>query len=150
MTEAFLALGANLGNRAEQLRRSLVKLEQRGIRVGQLSRFHRTAPVGGPAGQPEFLNAVARVEVPFAPRRLLRHCLEVELDLGRERQVVHGPRTCDLDLLWFGNCEIESEELTLPHPRFAERRFVLEPWVELAPRLVVGGKSVSAHLAALD
>lgn len=150
MTEAFLALGANLGDRADQLRRSLARLEQRGIRVGQLSRFYCTEPVGGPEGQPEFLNAVARVEVSCAPRRLLRHCLEVELDLGRERQVVHGPRTCDLDLLWFGNYQLDSAELTLPHPRFSERRFVLEPWVELAPRLVVDGKSVSAHLAALD
>lgn len=150
MTEAFLALGANLGNRADQLRRSLVELELRGIRVGELSRFHRTAPVGGPAEQPEFLNAVARVEVPFSPRQLLGSCLEVELALGRERKVLCGPRTCDLDLLWFGDCQIESEELTLPHPRFAERRFVLEPWAELASRLVVGGKSVSAHLAALD
>ena len=93
---------------------------------------------------------MARVEVPFAPRQLLRHCLETELELGRERHVVHGPRTCDLDLLWFGDCRYDCEELTLPHPRFSKRRFVLAPWVEIAPRLVVDGRSVSAHLAALD
>lgn len=150
MTEAFLSLGANLGDRARQLRLSLARLEERGVRIWQLSRFHRTTPVGGPAGQPDYLNAVARVEAPFAPHHLLRHCLETELELGRERQVLHGPRTCDLDLLWFGDCRFESDELTLPHPRFAERRFVLAPWVEIAPRLVVDGRSVSAHLAALD
>lgn len=150
MTEAFLALGANLGNRADQLRRSLARLEDCGVRIWQMSRFHRTAPVGGPEGQPEFLNAVARIEVSCAPRKLLLDCLRVELDLGRERHVVNGPRTCDLDLLWYGGWHVDCPELTLPHPRFSERRFVLGPWVELAPRLVVGGRSVSAHLAALD
>ncbi|MCH2100720.1 MAG: 2-amino-4-hydroxy-6-hydroxymethyldihydropteridine diphosphokinase [Planctomycetes bacterium] len=150
MTEAFLALGANLGDRASQLRRSLMQLEERGVRVWQLSRFHRTVPVGGPVDQPEYLNAVARVESPVAPHRLLQHCLEVEFELGRERRTRNGPRSCDLDLLWFGGCKMVSKALTLPHPRFAQRHFVLEPWVEVASRLVVEGRSVSAHLAALD
>ena len=149
MTEAFLALGANLGDRAQQLRQSLVALAERGVRIAAVSRFHSTAPVGGPC-QPDYLNAVARVETSQAPLSLLATCMQIERQLGRERSVRNGPRTCDLDLLWYGGRSVREPQLTVPHPRFRERRFVLAPWAELVPRLRVDGQSVSEHLAALD
>lgn len=149
MAEAFVGLGANLGDRVGQLRRGVRALHEQGARLRELSRFSRTAPVGGPP-QPDYVNAVARIEWSASPHALLRLCQEVERRMGRVRTVVDGPRTCDLDLLWFAGWPCASVELTLPHPRMHERRFVLEPLAQLAPRLHVHGRYVTEHLASLD
>ena len=130
MTRAFLGLGSNLGDRLENLRRSLDLLEDRGIRVVRSSRVYETDPVGGPE-QPEYLNAVAEVEAPGSARELLEACLRVEEEMGRVRGERWGPRVVDIDLLTFGDEAIDEPDLRVPHPRMHERGFVLIPLLEL-------------------
>ena len=151
MTTAYVGLGANLGEREATLRRALELLGER-LEVTGVSSFRDTEPVGY-ADQPRFLNAAARVETELPPRELLDVLLAVERELGRVREGAprFGPRTIDLDLLLHGDETIEEPGLTVPHPRLHERRFVLEPLVELDPDLVVPGRgAVSALLARLD
>jgi 2-amino-4-hydroxy-6-hydroxymethyldihydropteridine diphosphokinase len=151
LTTAYVGLGANLGEREVTIRRALELLAER-VEVTGVSSFRDTEPVGY-TEQPRFLNAVARVETELAPRELLDLLLAVERELGRVREGSprFGPRTIDLDLLLYGDEEIEEPGLTVPHPRLHERRFVLEPLVELDPDLVVPGRgAVSALLAELD
>lgn len=135
MSRAYVALGSNLGDRAGNLRAARAGLEvaASGMRT---SKMYRTAPVGGPAGQRAFLNAVAELDVtpPFAdPHRLLELLLRIEHRQGRRRRVRWEARTLDLDLLSFKSVVLESESLTLPHPRLLERPFVLVPLAEIAP-----------------
>ncbi|HEV3446427.1 MAG TPA: 2-amino-4-hydroxy-6-hydroxymethyldihydropteridine diphosphokinase [Gemmataceae bacterium] len=137
MTTAFIALGSNLGDRNANLLAALQALQDRpGIVVKQTSSFYETEPVGGPPGQGLYLNAAARVETRLTPRQLLQALLEVEAQLGRQRQERFGPRTIDLDLLLFDDQVIDEENLTVPHPRLQERLFVLEPLAEIAPKAV--------------
>jgi len=132
---AYIALGANLGDRAGTLRGALQRLAERGLRVEAVSSFHETEPVGGPAGQGRFLNAAARVRTNMPPAALLVLLLDVEREFGRER--VAGardqPRTLDLDLLMYGDQVLDQDGLRVPHPRLHERRFVLAPLAEIAP-----------------
>ena len=151
-TKAYVGLGANLGDRERTLRRALDLLAaEEGIVVAAVSTFRETEPVGY-LGQPRFLNAAARLETELTPRGLLAALLEVERKLGRDRSGPRfGPRTVDLDLLLYGDLELDEEGLTVPHPRLHERSFVLEPLAELAPGLVVPGRgSVERLLAELD
>lgn len=138
---AYVGLGANLGDREGTLRRALELLEAAdGIDVAAVSAFRETDPVGY-LDQPRFLNAAARLETELAPRALLEALLGVEQELGRVRSGPRfGPRTIDLDLLLYGELELDEEGLTVPHPRLHERSFVLEPLAELAPGLVVPGR----------
>jgi 2-amino-4-hydroxy-6-hydroxymethyldihydropteridine diphosphokinase len=133
---AYIGLGANLGDREENLRAALERL--RGLGPIRVSSFRETAPVGV-TNQPPFLNAAAELETDLAPRELLAHLLEIESELGRERdaETRWGPRPIDLDLLVYGHETIEEPGLTVPHPRLAERRFALEPLHELAPELAL-------------
>jgi len=141
---AYVGLGANLGDREDTLRRSLELLAARdGVAVAAVSALRETEPVGY-LDQPRFLNGVACLETELPPRELLATLLEVERELGRDRSgrgsaPRWGPRTVDLDLLLYADLELDEEGLTVPHPRLHERRFVLEPLAELAPRLVVPG-----------
>jgi 2-amino-4-hydroxy-6-hydroxymethyldihydropteridine diphosphokinase len=112
------------------------------------SPIYETEPVGR-EDQPCFLNAVAEIRTDLSPREVLRACLAVETALGRERQCRWGPRTIDVDVLWFEGWESHTSELTLPHPRLLERRFVLQPLADLAPDLLIGGKPVIEHLGTL-
>jgi 2-amino-4-hydroxy-6-hydroxymethyldihydropteridine diphosphokinase len=148
MADVFLGLGANLGDRPAQLRAALEELAQTpGLRLRAVSTLRRTAPVGGPS-QPDFVNAVAHLECALSPRRLLDLLLEVERRHGRVRRAPDGPRTLDLDLLLFGSARIHQSGLDVPHPRLAERAFVVEPLAELAPRLPLpGGASAAARAA---
>jgi 2-amino-4-hydroxy-6-hydroxymethyldihydropteridine diphosphokinase len=130
----FLGLGSNLGDRELSLERGLASLESRGFQVICRSSTYLTEPVGGPA-QDWFLNAVVGGETELTPDALLEACLEVEAELGRVRRVPNGPRTLDLDLLLYGSEVRHDERLSLPHPRFHERRFVLVPLAEIAPAL---------------
>ncbi len=149
MAEAFLGLGANLGDRPGQLRRGLKLLDECGLRIRAVSSFRETDPVGGPA-QPDYVNAAAWVESSQSPQALLEMLLQVEARLGRRRSIANAPRTLDLDLLCYGQARLDSEGLCLPHPRMLQRRFVLAPLAELVPRLRLEARTVSQHLAALD
>jgi 2-amino-4-hydroxy-6-hydroxymethyldihydropteridine diphosphokinase len=144
----FLGLGSNLGDREAHLRRALARLAEEGVSIRALSSLFETEPVGGPP-QGWFLNAVARGETEQAPEGLLAACLAVEAAQGRVRDERNGPRTVDLDILFYGDLVIERPSLVIPHPRLGERRFVLEPLAELAPDLrhPVSGLTVRDLLA---
>jgi 2-amino-4-hydroxy-6-hydroxymethyldihydropteridine diphosphokinase len=135
MAVAYIALGSNLGDRAQTLSFAIDRLGRLGM-VTARSSFYETEPVGF-QDQPPFLNAVVAVETDLEPSDLLRELLVMERQLGRDRNhsVLNGPRTLDLDLLVMGDCVVAGTELTLPHPALAKRRFVLAPLVEIAPLL---------------
>ena len=130
---AFIALGSNLGDRQRLLDDAVARLRlQAGLEVIRVSTYHETEPVGGPAGQGRYLNAVAEVRTALDPAALLRVLLTIETHLGRVRAERFGPRTIDLDLLLYGQEIVNLPDLTVPHPRMHERAFVLEPLVEIA------------------
>src|SRR5437879_2846864 len=134
---AYIGLGSNLGDRRDYLERALQALrETAGVRVGRVSSFYETEPVGGPPGQQTYLNAVAQLESDLEPHSLLQVLLGVEQALGRVRSERWGPRTIDLDLLLYGDLALADPVLTVPHPRLHERRFALEPLAEIAPQAV--------------
>lgn len=150
MTTAYVALGSNLGDRATLLRAALVTLQRGGdVQVVTESAVYETAPVGGPE-QPDYLNMVVAVATALEPEALLERCLAIEAEHGRVRRERWGPRTLDLDLLAFGAEERRSERLTLPHPRMAERAFVLVPLAEIAPELKIGDTTAGALAARID
>jgi 2-amino-4-hydroxy-6-hydroxymethyldihydropteridine diphosphokinase len=131
----FLGLGSNLGDREATIEAALGLLAGRGFRVRLRSSLWLTAPVGGPP-QGWFVNAVAGGETPLDPEALLEACLATERELGRVRAERNGPRTIDVDILFFGEERRDAPGLVLPHPRLHERRFVLAPLAEVAPELV--------------
>ena len=152
MPLAYVGLGSNLGDREGYLARAIEALRgEPGVEVSEVSTVRETDPVGF-LDQPRFLNAVAGVETDLEPRALLERLLAVERALGRERGGVRfGPRTIDLDLLLYGSEVVDEPWLEIPHPRLHERRFVLEPLVELNPSLVIPGRGpVVTLLAELD
>ena len=126
---AIVALGSNLGDRVAYLRFGLERLSN----VVAQSQVFETDPVGGPDNQGPYLNMVAVIDTDLDPYALLRRLLQIEAEAHRVRIERWGPRTLDLDLLFYDDVTINSEELIVPHPRFAERRFVLEPLSEVAP-----------------
>lgn len=149
---AFLGLGANLGEPTATLRAAREALA--GLpdtRLLACSSLYRTTPVGGPADQPDYLNAVVALATTLPPARLFARCLAVEECFGRRREERWGPRTLDIDLLLFDGLVLDTPGLVVPHPRLHQRRFVLEPLCELAPRLShpVLGVSLDRLLAEL-
>lgn len=146
MTRAYIGIGANLGEREETVRRAAALVGAR-----RLSALRETEP-WGLVDQPLFVNAVAELETELGARALLERLLVAERELGRVRTRVRwGPRRIDLDLLVYGGEVIDEPDLTVPHPRLHERRFVLEPLAELEPDLVIPGRGrVSALLAELQ
>ena len=152
MIEAWIGLGANLGDRAATLDAALERVDRlEETRVTAVSRYYFTPP-WGETDQPEFLNAAARLRTALAAEALLQGLLAIESELGRERTARRwGPRVVDLDLLLYGEERIDRPELTVPHPRLSERAFVLVPLLELAPDLSVPGEGrADALLAGLD
>ncbi len=141
MTRAYVGLGANLGDRERTLRAAVEALgAEDGVEVVAISALRETDPVGV-GDQPRFLNGAAELKTTLTARELLGRLLAVEQSFGRVRVPgEHGPRTLDLDLLLYGDAQLDEPGLTVPHPRLHERRFVLEPLAELAPGLVVPGR----------
>lgn len=151
-SEAYIALGANLGQREQTLAEALERLNnQPGITVVRTSSVYETDPVGY-LDQPTFLNMAAALRTTLSPVDLLRVLLSVETSLGRVRNIPNGPRTVDLDLLWMEGRTLEAPELSLPHPRMAERAFVLVPLNEIVPEDETSGlrKLVTSALQTLD
>ena len=152
MPLVYVGLGANLGDREGTIRTALARLgEHEAIDVQRVSRLRETDPVGY-EDQPRFLNGVARLQTSLEPRELLTVLLDLERDLGRTRHGPRfGPRTIDLDILLYDDRIIDEPGLRVPHPRLAERLFVLQPLAELDPGLEVPGRGrVQVLLAALQ
>lgn len=152
MTEALLALGGNLGDVRATFDDAIALLCEDGdIKLTARSSDYRTPP-WGITDQPPFINAMIAVETILAPLALLTRIHAVERAFGRDRSLETrwGPRTLDIDIIAFGSAVLETEELTLPHPRLGERAFVLMPLAEIRPDLTIAGRSVTAMLGAAD
>ncbi len=152
MTEshiAYLSAGSNLGDREASLKSALSHLGAFGVLVRRVSSIYETEPVGV-TDQPWFLNLAAEVETPLAPKELLASCLAIEARHGRSRPSPGAARSLDLDILLYDDIVIDEPQLRIPHPRMAERRFVLEPLAEIAPELIhpVLRKSIRDLLAS--
>jgi 2-amino-4-hydroxy-6-hydroxymethyldihydropteridine diphosphokinase len=130
----YLGLGSNVSQREEMLQTAIDRLHSPELRIQRISSVYETEPQGR-RNQRWFLNLVAEARTDLFPRQLLGRIARIEQQLGRRRMLANGPRTIDIDILFFGGVIVETPELTIPHPRFAERRFVLAPMVELAPDL---------------
>lgn len=151
MKTAFLALGSNVGDREANLRTAVTLLQGDEIRVRRGSSLYETAPQEL-LDQPSFLNAVVDVETSLFPMQLLARVREIERKMGRRRVTPKGPRNIDIDILFYGRNVIATAELEVPHPRIAQRRFVLEPLAEIAPdfRHPLTGKTANEMLATLE
>lgn len=130
-----LSLGSNLGDRRENLVRALSALRRAGVKVVDASSVYSTEPVGGPS-RPWFYNQVIKVESALSPGRLLALAKKIERELGRHPTGRNGPRTIDIDILLAGRRTFVSPKLIIPHPRMAERKFILVPLKEIAPRAI--------------
>lgn len=149
--EAYVALGANLGDPAAQLRRAMAELARLPeSRLAACSSLYLSKPVGF-LDQPDYVNAVAALGTKLTPRALLDALLDIEARHGRSRAFKNAPRTLDLDLLLYDGLVMHEPGLTLPHPRMLERAFVLAPLAEIAPDCVIPGQGTAAfNLAKLD
>ena len=134
MKRVYLSLGSNIGDREGNLRKAVERLAAQEIRVLHASRIYETEPVDY-KDQAWFLNQVVEAETALFPMQLLTRIGRVERELGRRRTVRNGPRTIDIDILFYGLATVETARLEIPHPRIAQRRFVLAPLAELAPDL---------------
>jgi len=151
MSRAYIGLGSNMGDRQENLRAAMRALSGAlpDIVVVGKSGVYGSAPVGM-TDQPDFLNAVVAVETTLEARSLLSFLHQIEIDMGRQRITRWGPRTLDLDILMYGDEQSDNEDLTLPHPRLVERRFALEPLLEIEPRATLpDGTPLAALLEKL-
>lgn len=141
MTEACLGLGSNLGDRHGTLDKAVRRLDSLpGISVVRVAAYRETAPVGY-LEQGNFINTAVAVDTSLSPPELLRAVRQIEAEFGRTREIRFGPRTLDIDILLYNDLVLESETLTIPHPRLHEREFVLVPLAEIAPeaRIPPGG-----------
>lgn len=132
MSRVYLGIGSNLGNRREYIRKAIALLKENKIKVRKKSRIIETLPVGGPK-QGKFLNAVIEVKTELKPVELLRTLKGIERQLGRKKTVRFGPRPIDLDILFFDDLKIKTDNLEIPHPRIYDREFVLKPLSQIAP-----------------
>lgn len=147
--KVLIGLGGNIGDPLSSMRAALQALDKHPQnRVTKVSSIWRTPP-WGVTEQPDFLNACAAISTTLEPRAFLELCLSIEQDLKRVRDTRWGPRSIDIDILFFGNREIDEPGLIVPHPRLADRAFVLVPLAEIAPKTQQNGKSV-AELAAMS
>ena len=143
MIRAYIGLGSNLHDPAAQVQQAFQALaELPDSQLVDRSPLYRTAPVGGPAGQPDYINAVAALDTALNPDVLLTALQAIEHRQGRVRTVHWGPRTLDLDMLLYGGMIRNDSRLTLPHPRLHERAFVLYPRYDIAPDLALPGRGL--------
>ena len=147
----YLGLGSNVGERVEHLRGAVQALPEHGVAVEAVSSLYETEPVGEITEQPDFLNAAVRIQSELEPGDLLAVCKAIEAEHGRMFGAPrHGPRPLDIDLLLLGDLQLETDELTVPHPELTRRRFVLEPLLELDPALELpDGTRLSTSLEKL-
>jgi 2-amino-4-hydroxy-6-hydroxymethyldihydropteridine diphosphokinase len=151
-SRAFLGFGGNLQDPLQAFRRALGDLAQHPeITLKAASPLYRTPAVGGPGGQPDYLNGVVEIDTALTPVELLKFCRQLEQQAGRTREVRWGARTLDIDLLFFADLVTATELLEIPHPRLHQRHFVLLPLADLAPELrhPLLDRSVGELLAAL-
>ncbi|MGH8828869.1 MAG: 2-amino-4-hydroxy-6-hydroxymethyldihydropteridine diphosphokinase [Jiangellaceae bacterium] len=140
LRRAALALGSNLGDRLEYLQAAVDALtDSSEISAVAVSPVYETEPMGGPAEQPLFLNAVLVVDTTLSARSLMERAQAAEAAFGRTRDVLNGPRTLDVDVLALGDTTADDDDLRVPHPRLAERAFVLVPWADVDPNFAVPG-----------
>jgi 2-amino-4-hydroxy-6-hydroxymethyldihydropteridine diphosphokinase len=145
---AYVGFGGNLGDPAITLREAAAELARRAGPLAAASPVYRSSPMGV-TDQPAFLNAVAALDTALTPGELLDELLAVEAAHGRVRDVRWGPRTLDLDLIWYQGAVSDDARLTLPHPRAHEREFVLRPLCDIAPELPLAGRAAREWLAEL-
>ena len=140
---SYLSLGSNIGNRLGYLEKAIKQLnKQPEIKILNGSSVYETA-AWGLEDQDDFYNMVIQIETSVEPNRLLRICQQIEQQLGRTREIHWGPRTIDIDILLYGDLEIEEDDLLIPHPYLLEREFVVTPLHEIAPKLIVKGIKLS-------
>lgn len=145
-SRAYIALGSNLTQPVSQVLQAFEELQQLPeSHLIQTSSLYRSAPVGR-TDQPDFINAVACIETTLTPHQLLSALLEIELRHGRTRESLNAPRTLDLDILLFDDRQCQDEKLVIPHPRMAERAFVLRPLAEIAPDCIIPGRGSITRL----
>ena len=152
MSDALLSLGSNIGDSRANIAEAVRRLnDEIGVTVKALSPVYRTAPVG-PVTQDDFVNGAVRIETSLEPEELIKRCLAIEASMGRDRTnaLRWGPRIIDIDIILYDDRTIESEALTLPHPRFRERAFVLIPSADIAPSWVIDGQRLDELAAATD
>lgn len=148
--DAVIALGSNIGDKVANIEHAVALLTQTNlVRLVRHSRIFKTPPWGN-TDQDWFVNSCASVKTSLNAHQLLRHCLNVEKQMGRERKEKWGPRIIDLDILVYRDVSLDDDELTLPHPHITERAFVLAPMADVAPDMIIKGQSVLAWLAAVD
>ena len=152
----YVALGSNLGDREANIKKALALLiETPHLNIRRISSFIENPAVGGPDDSPDFLNAAVELTTTLSPHALMKRLLEIEREMGRTRDKKWEPRPIDLDLLLFGDQIISDDTLIVPHPLMHERRFVLEPLVEIAPRanhpvLQVSAQTMLENLLAAE
>ncbi|MDE3020861.1 MAG: 2-amino-4-hydroxy-6-hydroxymethyldihydropteridine diphosphokinase [Pseudomonadota bacterium] len=150
MTKAYIALGSNLDDPVNQVRIALEQIDKwPGIRIEANSPLYKTSPVGYDR-QPDFINACARIETGLFPHALLDVLLEIERLHGRQRGIINGPRTLDLDILLYEDLVFSDDRLILPHPRMHERAFVLAPLSDLDAALLIPGFGEVGHLLSIS
>ncbi|MDD5070331.1 MAG: 2-amino-4-hydroxy-6-hydroxymethyldihydropteridine diphosphokinase [Candidatus Omnitrophica bacterium] len=131
---SFIGLGANLGNRKQNIERALLEIAALNCtKIIKVSSLIETLPVGGPTNQGKYLNGVVEIETGLKPEELLEALQLIEIKLKRVRKIPNGPRTIDLDILLYGKKKIKTKKLQIPHPRMSERYFVMKPLLEIAP-----------------
>lgn len=150
MIRAFLSLGGNIGDAAQNIRNAVNRLDEHAdIKLIALSNFYKTPPWGN-ENQTPFVNACAEVETTLPAADLLAQCLKTEHDMGRERIEHWGPRIIDIDILTYGDETIQQDNLSVPHPYMMERAFVLVPLRDIAPDFAMKGLTIDQALTDLD